>query len=363
MSRFKGKCIEAEIFGGSREKSVGVKIKGLSGFSFDENELERFLRRRKPSDKFFSTERKESDKPVFSGGVSNGKINGELTCEIFNEDAKNTEKSRFVGIPRPSHADYVRYLTSGETDFAGGGEFSGRMTASYSVLGGICKQILEKNFGIKIRAYLVRVGKAEGNGYYNGDINGIFNDKEYVFCDKNGFPSLSGADEMLAEIEKAKRSGDSVGAKIECVVKNAPAGLGGSLFGGLEGKIAYLAYAIPAVKSVEFGFGNRLSESYASETNDGMRFDENGKVVFLTNFSGGIDGGISNGNDIVFRAALKPAPTISRPQKTVDLINKQNVETSFCGRNDACVGVRAVPVVESAAAIALLDEILSKQAK
>ncbi len=363
MSLFKGKKIEAEFFGGSREKSVGVKIKGLSGFSFDEKELERFLDRRKPSDKFCSTERKESDKPVFSGDISNGKTSGGFICEIFNEDAKNTEKSRFVGIPRPSHADYVRYLTSGETDFSGGGEFSGRMTAPYSVLGGICKQILEKNFGTEIRAYLVRVGNAAGKGYYNSDINEIFNGKEYVFCDKNGFPSLSGADEMLAEIEKAKRSGDSVGAEIECVAKNAPAGLGGSLFGGLEGKIAYLTYAIPAVKSVEFGFGNKLSESLGSEVNDGMRFDEHGKVVFLSNFSGGIDGGISNGNDIVFRATLKPAPTISKPQKTVDLINKRNVETSFCGRNDACVGVRAVPVIESAAAIAVLDEILSKQAK
>ncbi len=363
MSRFKGKVIEAEIFGGSREKSVGVKIKGLSGFSFDKTELNEFLARRKPSDKFFSTERKESDKPVFSGGLSGGKISGEFVCEIFNEDAKNTEKSRYLGIPRPSHADYVRYLTSGETDFAGGGEFSGRMTAPYSVLGGICKQILEKSFGVKIRAYLVRVGGATGDGYYNSDINKIFNGKEYVFCEKNGFPSLSDADGMLGEIEKAKLSGDSVGAEIECVVKNAPAGLGGSLFGGLEGKIAYLTYAIPAVKSVEFGLGSKLSEKFGSEANDGMRYDENGKVIFLSNNSGGIDGGISNGNDIVFKATLKPAPTISKPQKTVDLINKQNVEASFCGRNDACVGVRAVPVVESAVAIAILDEILSKSAK
>ena len=147
------------------------------------------------------------------------------------------------------------------------------------------------------------------------------------------------------------------------MVKNAPAGLGGSLFGGLEGKIAYLTYAIPAVKSVEFGLGSKLSEKFGSEANDGMRYDENGKVIFLSNNSGGIDGGISNGNDIVFKATLKPAPTISKPQKTVDLINKQNVEASFCGRNDACVGVRAVPVVESAVAIAILDEILSKSAK
>ena len=257
----------------------------------------------------------------------------------------------------------MRYLTSGETNFSGGGEFSGRMTAPYSVLGGICKQILEKSFGVIIRAYLVRVGGATGDGYYNSDINKIFNDKEYIFCEKNGFLSLSDADKMLSEIEKAKLSGDSVGAEIECVVKIAPAGLGGSLFGGLEGKIAYLTYAIPAVKSVEFGLGNKLSEKYGSEATDGMRYDENGRVVFISNYSGGIDGGISNGNDIVFRVALKPAPTISKSQKTVDLINKQNVEVNFCGRNDSCVGVRAVPVVESAAAIALLDEILSKTAK
>ena len=424
MSVFNGKRIKAEIYGASHGEKIGVKISGLDGFSFDENKLKDFLKRRSPSDKVYSTARKERDIPVFSGEITENtgkitgeiasentgkitsritgvitnemaggvterkigdvterKIDGEFSCEILNEDAaksdlkkasgknevgpefgKETVKSKFYGIPRPSHADYVRYALSGTLDFSGGGEFSGRLTASLCVLGGICKQILEENFGVKTLAYLTRVGNASGEDYYDvcgktsvadafGYIGGKLGD--------SSFPSISGGKEMLDEIKKAKNDGDSVGATVECVTTGLKVGLGGALFGGLEGKIASVVYSIPAVKAVEFGYGERFASARGSFVNDAMRFDENKNVIFETNRSGGINGGVSNGADIVFRASFRPAPTISKPQKTIDLVNKENVEASFFGRNDVCVAVRAVPVVESAAAIALLDEILA----
>ena len=418
MSVFNGKRIKAEIYGASRGEKIGVKISGFDGFSFDEEKLKEFLKRRSPSAEVYSTARKERDIPVFSGeisseiacdtmskivgGVTERKIGGEFVCEIFNEDAaksgsertnennevgsevgkkvgnevgskadketgkgtdKETDKAIFYGIPRPSHVDYVRYALSGTLDFSGGGEFSGRLTAPFCVLGGICKQILEERFGVKTVAYLTRVGNVSGDDYYDvcGKTN-IANAFGYIGekLKNSNFPSVSYGEQMLKEIKNAKNDGDSVGATVECVTTGLKIGLGGALFGGLEGKIASVVYAIPAVKAVEFGYGERFSSARGSFANDAMRFDENGNVIFESNRSGGINGGVSNGADIVFRASFRPAPTISKPQKTVDLINKKNIEASFFGRNDVCVAVRAIPVVESAAAIALLDEILAE---
>lgn len=404
MSVFNGKVIKAEIYGASRGEKIGVKINGLCGFSFDEEKLKEFLKRRSPSAEVYSTARKERDVPVFSGeissetacdtmskiaggitnaaaskveskivgGVTERKIGGEFVCEIFNEDAAKNDSEKasrksvggdFYGIPRPSHADYVRYALSGTLDFSGGGEFSGRLTAPFCVLGGICKQILEERFGVKTVAYLTRVGNASGDDYYHVcEKTNIANAFGYI-CGKlqnSSFPSITGGEQMLKEIKNAKNDGDSVGATVECVTTGLKIGLGGALFGGLEGKIASVVYAIPAVKAVEFGYGERFASARGSFANDAMRFDENGNVIFESNRSGGINGGVSNGADIVFRASFRPTPTISKPQKTVDLINKKNIEASFFGRNDVCVAVRAIPVVESAAAIALLDEILAE---
>ncbi|MDY2900803.1 MAG: chorismate synthase [Candidatus Borkfalkiaceae bacterium] len=402
MSVFNGKRIKAEIYGASRGEKIGVKISGLDGFSFDEDKLKGFLRRRSPSADVYSTARKERDIPIFSGeitseitteiagetmgeiagGVTVRKIGGEFACEIINEDAakitsekaskksevapeadKETAWTNFYGIPRPSHADYVRYALAGTLDFSGGGEFSGRLTAPFCVLGGICKQILEENFGIKTVAYLTCVGNVSGEDYYDvcEKVN-MAHAFDYVNekLQNSNFPSISCSEAMSEEIKEAKNDGDSVGATVECVTTGVKIGLGGALFGGLEGKIASVVYAIPAVKSVEFGYGERFAAARGSFANDALGFDENGNVIFESNRSGGINGGVSNGADIVFRASFRPTPTISKPQRTVDLVNKKNIESSFRGRNDVCVAVRAVPVVESAAAIALLDEILAE---
>lgn len=355
MSSYNGKKLSIEIYGSSRGEKIGIDIDGLAGFSFCEDELKEFLKRRSPSASSFSTARKETDEPVFLEGVIRGgeksEITGKIRSEIYNKDVKNDDKQKFYGIPRPSHADIARYLKSGELDFAGGGEFSGRMTAMICLAGGICKQILKNRYGINIFAYLTRVGKAKGKGYYDGaSITEEFKAGE--------FPAIHGAEKMIDEIEKAKLEKDSVGAEIECVLKGVPAGLGGALFGGLEGKISNLVYAVPAVKAVEFGLGAGFAYENASLVNDGIYFDEKGKIGFYTNFSGGINGGISNGDDIVLRASFRPAPTIAKPQKTVDLKEKTNIIAMFEGRNDCCVAVRAVPVIEAVAAIAVMDELL-----
>ncbi len=406
MSIFNGESLRAEIYGTSRGEKIGVKISGLNGFSFDENDLKKFLKRRCPNGEIYSTTRRETDEPIFLNGISTDdetdgknlgksggktvKINGEIVCEIYNENAAELrgKDDEFYGLPRPSHADYVRYATTGELDFSGGGEFSGRLTAPFAVFGGICKQILENEFGVKITAYLTRVGEVTGGDYYdyykngekrltneeisapNAEIRGKFPvfsnaDKNDDFsalsnADKNDdFPALTNADKMIEEIRRASEIGDSVGATVQCVVSGLPIGLGGSLFGGTEGKIASVVYAIPAVKAVEFGLGSRFSESFGSAVNDGLRYDADGKIRFLTNYSGGINGGVTNGANVVFSASFRPTPTISKKQKTVDLINEKNVEIAFKGRNDSCVAVRAVPVVEAAAAIAVLDELLA----
>ena len=356
-----GQSVCATIFGESHGEAVGVVLDGLApGIEVSEEIIKRLLSRRRPSSAA-DTPRRENDNFRIVSGVFNNKTTGSPVCIIIPNE--NTQSKDYqYGLARPSHADYVRYALSGTLDFSGGGEFSGRLTAPLCVLGGICKQILEENFGVKTLAYLTRVGNASGEDYYDvcgktnvadafGYIGGKLGD--------SGFPSISDGKEMLDEIKKAKNDGDSVGATVECVTTGLKAGIGGALFGGLEGKIASVVYAIPAVKAVEFGYGERFASARGSFVNDAMRFNENKNVIFETNRSGGINGGVSNGANIVFRASFRPAPTISKPQKTIDLVNKENVEATFFGRNDVCVAVRAVPVVESAAAIALLDEILA----
>ena len=171
------------------------------------------------------------------------------------------------------------------------------------------------------------------------------------------FPSLSNSDKMLEEIKNAGSQGDSVGGVIEVVVSNMAKGVGDNLFGGLEGKIASLIYSVPAVKGVEFGGGFNLSSSYGSKVNDGLRFVD-GEVRTITNNSGGINGGISNGEQITLRVAIKPTPSISVEQDTVDLVNNKNVKIVVNGRHDSCIVVRAVPCIESAVAIALYDELI-----
>ena len=353
MSKFNGKKVSLEIYGESHSEKIGVKVSGFPSFTFSPNALGEFLDRRKASSGVFSTARKEPDLPVFTG-VENYTVSGDFSADIYNVNKRSSDYNNLIGKPRPSHADYVTFIKDGVTDFSGGGRFSGRLTAPLCIAGGIAKQYLESK-GIYVSAYVSSVGKITAKSYANGvpSYNTLVGMR-----DEGEFPSLDKKQEIINELTTVKKSGDSVGGTVECIVYGLPAGLGNNLFEGLEGKISSLVYAIPAVKGVEFGSGFELSKMYGSVANDELYYDNDKTVKFSSNHAGGINGGISNGNLITLKVAFRPTPSIAKPQKTIDVINKTNVEIEIGGRHDACIVPRAVPCVESAVCIALLDEIL-----
>lgn len=348
MSKWKGEKISFEIYGASHDDKIGVICKNFPSVKINDVKLSEFMARRKGGQGFGTTARAESDIPTFTSGVKDGEIkDGNFEAVIYNNDKKSKDYGELYGKPRPSHADYCDYLKSGNLDFRGGGRFSGRLTAPYCVAGYVAKEYLNSQ-GVYAHTYLSSVGKVKGKSYLD-------NVSREEIENISGFPSLTNQKKMIREIEKARKSNDSVGAVIECVVFGAKKGLGNDYFMGLEGKMASLLYAIPAVKGVEFGLGFNLAKTRGSRSNDCYYFDENGEVKTRTNNGGGIHGGITNGMPITLRVAMKPTPSISREQETIDLINKKNVKIKIIGRHDACVAVRALPVVESAIYLALLD--------
>ncbi len=351
MAKWQGKNLSVEIYGESHAQKVGAMCHGFPEIVIDNQKLETFLARRKASGGVFSTTRKESDIPVFTG-VNGGKISGSFSVDIFNENVKSKDYNELYAKPRPSHADYCAYVKDGTLDFSGGGRFSARLTAPFCTVGGLAIQYLEK-LGIKVHAYLSSVGKVNGKSYKDGKIE----EDELLSLRAGEIPALSNKSEMLDMITSLKADGDSVGGKVECIVYGLNAGFGDNLFEGLEGKIASLVYAIPAVKGVEFGDGFDLCKMTGSVANDQLRIND-GKVCFETNRAGGINGGISNGEQITLSVAFRPTPSIFKEQNTVDLEKNENVTIKIKGRHDSCVAVRAVPCVESAVALAILDEIL-----
>ena len=349
MSCWKGKVLEIEIFGESHAEKIGVRVKNFPKVKIDEEKLDGFLKRRRASGGIFSTSRIEKDLPVFVKGYDNGTIGGDFEAEIKNSNQKSGDYADLFGVPRPSHADYCSFIKNGTLDFSGGGRFSGRLTAPIVIVGGVLKQYLEGK-GIRVYSYLSKVGGVSGKSYTEQI------DEEELKKARD-FPALTKADDMLLEIERAKKEGDSVGAVAEAVAIGLKGGYGDDYFDGLEGKISSLVYAIPAVKGVEFGAGFKFADMRGSEGNDEF-FYENSEVKTRTNNSGGINGGISNGMPITMRVAFRPTPSIAKEQRTVDLIKKENAVIEIKGRHDACVAVRALPVIESMIAIAIADEIL-----
>ncbi len=347
MSKWVGNRISLELYGTSHGENVGVKCENFPKIKIDFEKLYAFMSRRRGGQGFGSTPRKESDMPEFVSGVNYGVIeDGNFEAVIKNSNKKSSDYDELYGKPRPSHADYCDYVKSGTLDYRGGGRFSARLTAPLCVAGFIAKEFLNEK-GVYAHAYVSSVGKVKGKSYKDGvtleEISSIAD-----------FPSLSNKKKMVREIEKALKKGDSVGATCECVVYGVKAGIGDDYFDGLEGKIASLLYSIPAVKGVEFGLGFDLSTMNGSKANDAFYFDGD-KVKTKTNNSGGINGGISNGMPLTMRVAFRPTPSISREQESVDLVNKTNVKIKIRGRHDACVAVRALPVIESAVYLALLD--------
>lgn len=355
MSSTYGEILKLSIFGQSHGTAIGMTLDGIpAGLPVDMDELYHFLSRRAPGKDKYATSRKEADHPEFLSGIVNGFTCGApIAAIIYNNNTRSGDYENLKDCPRPGHADYTAQVKyHGFQDVAGGGHFSGRLTAPLCIAGGLCKQWLEQK-GIRIGAHIVAIG-------------GIVDDPVYLdWANPNldligtDFPVLNPAAglKMQEAISAAKAEGDSVGGLIECIVTGLPTGLGEPMFGGMESKIAQIVYGIPAVKGLSFGTGFAGSDMRGSENNDAYTIKD-GKILTKHNYAGGILGGITNGMPLVFEVAVKPTPSISKPQTSVSLKRMETQELIIQGRHDPCIVPRAVPVIEAAAAIAIFDALL-----
>ena len=353
MSSTYGENLKLSIFGQSHAPAIGMTLDGIpAGLPVDLEALQAFLNRRAPGQNDYSTPRREEDRPEFLSGLLDGHTCGApLAAIIRNTNTRSGDYANLKDCPRPGHADYTAQVKYGGCqDAAGGGHFSGRLTAPLCIAGGLCKQWLEAK-GIRIGAHIAAIAGVSDVPFdpMNPQLDAV----------DTLFPVLNpqaGA-KMWEAVAAARMDLDSVGGIIECAVTGLPVGLGEPMFGGVEGRIAQIVYGIPAVKGVEFGIGFEAANLRGSENNDPFRM-ENGKVVTATNHCGGILGGITNGMPLLFRAAIKPTPSISQVQQSVSLSLGENRELVVKGRHDPCIVPRAVPVVEAAAAIAIFDLLL-----
>ena len=356
MSSEFGRILRMSVFGQSHGRAIGVNIDGLpAGEAIDLDELNAFLDRRKPGKSPLSTARKETDTPVFLSGLEDGVTCGFPMCVmITNSDQHSSDYSELADKPRPSHADYTaRVKWGGHADMRGGGHFSGRLTAPLCVAGGIAKQILARR-GVYVGAHLAAVGTEDDAPFPLHPTKELFD-----AVATKPFPVLDdGAGErMQALILEARQNLDSVGGIIECAAIGLPAGLGDPMFDGIENRLAAALFGIPAVKGVEFGLGFGSARLHGSENNDPFAVEDS-KIVTTANRAGGILGGITTGMPVTLRVAVKPTPSISRPQQTVSLSAMEDTELVIRGRHDPCIAHRAVPVVEAVTATVILDLLL-----
>lgn len=357
MSSSYGKNIKVTIFGQSHSAGIGVTIDGLpAGLKINFDELYSFLKRRSPGNHSYSTARCEADIPEILSGVVNGVTCGAPFAAIIkNTDVKSSDYNELYDIPRPSHADYSAQMKyHGFQDVAGGGHFSGRMTAPLCVAGGICIQLL-KTYGVEIAAHISSICGVADSMF---DMAGVSKD-DFKLLRGNAFPVLDAVKgiEMQAVIDAAKNSGDSVGGIIECAAVGLAAGIGEPMFEGMENRISAVMFGIPAVKGIEFGNGFGCAAKKGSENNDSF-YVVSENIRTKTNNHGGILGGITSGMPLIFRVAIKPTPSISAEQDSVSLSKKENTRLRIVGRHDPCIVPRAVPCVEAAAAIAICDAML-----
>lgn len=353
QSCFNGKKLKVQIFGASHAPEIGVIVDGFENQKVDMQVLQEFMDRRRAKKAAYSTKRLEGDKVIVEEGLFDGVLSSHFKAVIKNSEQRSADYANVVKTPRPAHADYVAWTKYGNGfDYRGGGKFSGRMTAPMCIAGGLCKQILDKK-GIKINAYISAIGRVKGKSYSDIDIEKF----DFSALD-NSFPLLDNGvkAKMMDEIESARLACDSVGGVIECVITGVPVGVGEYMFDSIESVISSLAFAVPAVKGIEFGTGFDITKMRGSMANDAFYYDGD-KVKTKTNNNGGINGGMANGMPITFRVAIKPTPSIGIEQDSVNLTEKKNVKLKIEGRHDACITPRAVPVIEAIAAIAIYDSI------
>jgi len=353
MSSTWGTNIELSIFGESHGKAIGIVIGRLpAGIHLDMDDIAYQMHRRAPGQNKMSTARKEKDEvQIMSGVIDNVTTGAPLCAMIYNSDQHSQDYSLLKECMRPGHSDYPAYIKyQSFNDVRGGGHFSGRLTAPIVFAGSIAKQILKQK-GIVIGAHIQSIYNIKDDSFpIDVDENMI------VGMLQHQYPTLKPGvfKKMQACIEEARMNQDSVGGTIECAAINVPAGIGNPFFDSIESHLSSLLFSIPAVKSVNFGSGDRLTSMYGHEANDEYYYD--GQIVKTkTNHNGGILGGISNGMPIILSVGIKPTPSISKLQNTINVKTKENIQLQLKGRHDPCIVPRAVVVVESMVALGLLD--------
>lgn len=350
-----GSILKFTSFGESHGVAVGGVLDGFpAGITIDEDFIQAAMNRRRPGQSHISTSRNESDRVEFLSGIFDGKSTGHpISIFIRNADAKSEDYSEIKDLYRPSHADYTFQNKYGIRDYRGGGRSSARVTAAWVAAGAIAELLLKEKTNIDVAAYVSSVHQI------NMPSAGIFYSREHIDMNIVRCPDQATAVQMIAEIEKAKTEGDSLGGIITCVIRNCPIGLGDPVFEKLNARLAAAMFSIPAVKGFELGDGFDIIRQKGSEVNDA--FIQNRKNIHTSsNHSGGIQGGISNGEEILFKVAFKPTSTISKTQNTVNK-EGENVILSAVGRHDPCVLPRAVPIVEALAIFTLTDLYLSNR--
>jgi len=344
-----GKTLKITSFGESHGAYIGVIIDGFpSNFLIDIEDLQNALNRRRPGQSHLTTQRKEDDKFQIISGVFEGRTTGAtITILIPNNDAKPTDYEPLKDVYRPSHADFTYQSKYGLRDYRGGGRSSARITAGWVAAGALAEQFLKSVSGIEIVSWVDSVYSVQA------EVNEKIITREEIETSVVRCPDDAAAARMEVEIEMAKTEGDSLGGTIRALIRNCPVGLGEPVFGKINAKLGHALLSINAVKGVEFGDGFDFAKFKGSEMNDALAMDGN-KITALTNHSGGMQGGISNGADIRFRVAFKPTATISKEQQTV---TSDGTETtlSAAGRHDPCVLPRAVPIVDAVTALVLMD--------
>ncbi|MBE9466173.1 chorismate synthase [Dyadobacter subterraneus] len=351
-----GKIFKISTFGESHGVGIGVIVEGCpAGVDFDTDFIQSELTRRKPGQSRITTQRKEADEFEVLSGVFEGKTTGTpIALIIRNEDQRSKDYSHIAAQFRPSHADYTYQVKYGVRDYRGGGRSSARETAARVAAGALAKLLLA-NFGVNIQAYVSQVGAMKLDKFYT-ELDLTQTENNAVRC-----PDPEMAEKMFNYIDDVRKKGDSIGGVVNCVVKGVPAGWGEPVFDKLHAELGKAMLSINAVKGFEYGSGFDGVAMLGSEHNDAFFVDDKGEVHTRSNHSGGIQGGISNGEDIYFKVAFKPVATIMQDQESVDSHGDPAVVQGK-GRHDPCVVPRAVPIVEAMAALVLADFYLRNKA-
>lgn len=361
MSSAWGSALKLAIFGESRGKGIGAVIEGLpAGLKLNKQSLASQMARRQGGQSDLTTSRKEEDNPLFLSGIMDNILTGApVALFIENKDCQEEGVQDSADcLPRPSHADYPAYIKyGGYADLRGGGMFSGRLTAALVAAGSLARDYLASQ-NIAVGSHVCQAGSARDILFDRTKIS----PKLLNALAQQSFPTLSesGAKQMQAAIVQARDMGDSLGGAIEVAACGLPVGLGEPWFWGAESALSSLFFSIPAVKSVEFGLGSAFAEAKGSKINDIIKAD-NGKITIETNYAGGINGGLTNGNPIVARLVFRPTPSIALPQQSVSLKSLKSVSLEIKGRNDPSIVSRAAAIVEAAMALGVADLLLASQ--